>query len=108
MNTMREKQVEEAVLRMDLMNIHEDVIIMFQKSGDITLSENGKDVYKRQIDDSVWNIVRDTLRATQETNPPDSSGKNQKGEMCIRDSPGSYAGLDDCIILSTAFDCLRH
>ena len=32
MNTMREKQVEEAVLRMDLMNIHEDVIIMFQKS----------------------------------------------------------------------------
>ena len=42
MNTMREKQVEEAVLRMDLMNIHEDVIIMFQKSGDITLSENGK------------------------------------------------------------------
>ena len=79
MNTMREKQVEEAVLRMDLMNIHEDVIIMFQKSGDITLSENGKDVYKRQIDDSVWNIVRDTLRATQETNPPDSSGKNQKG-----------------------------
>lgn len=42
MNTMREKQVEEAVLRMDLMGIHEDVIIMFQKSGDVTLSENGK------------------------------------------------------------------
>ena len=40
----------------------------------------GKNAAKRrQIDDSVWNIVRDTLRATQETNPPDSSGKNQKG-----------------------------
>ena len=42
MNTMREKQVEEAVLRMDLMGIHEDVIIMFQKSGDVTLSSGGK------------------------------------------------------------------
>lgn len=42
MNTMCEKQVEEAVLRMDLMNIHEDVIIMFQKSGTVTLSSGGK------------------------------------------------------------------
>ncbi len=42
MNTMRERQEDEAVLRMDLMGIYEDVIIMFQNDGTVMLSENGK------------------------------------------------------------------
>ena len=42
MNTMRERQEDEAVLRMDLMGIYEDVIIMFQNDGTVMMSENGK------------------------------------------------------------------
>ena len=55
MNTMRERQKEEAVLRMDLMGIHEDIIIEFQKSDDVSLSENGK---YYPLDDQLKEDVR--------------------------------------------------
>ena len=55
MNTMRERQMEEAVLRMDMMGIHEDIIIEFQKSGDVSLSENGK---YYPLDDQLKEDVR--------------------------------------------------
>ena len=55
MNTMRKRQKEEAVLRMDLMGIHEDIIIEFQKSGDVSLSENGK---YYPLDDQLKEDVR--------------------------------------------------
>ncbi len=42
MSTLRERQQDEAVTRMDMMGIHESVIIMFQQSGTVTLSSGGK------------------------------------------------------------------